>query len=697
MKANKLAIFILIAALLLLAGCKEESHFSTLRLEIDKGTRTISPNESSMEICCYKIILTDPNGDEWGERLTYHSYCSFDDLYPGKWKIEVYGQNTSRESLAYGAIEVTLKEGDNSAYVEVNQLIGKGSLDVRITWDPSKVQNPELSLFLAKQGEKEEKIATPTLDKIKGEALLILNNLDSGSYTLRGELYSGNAAVGGFAEAIRISNGETSTGTIIMVKSGLPESNESITVSDMTSIPLEADIEGVNQLVPVNSKLSASLNIKTKNVSQNDISVSWYIDGILVHNGQSLSYVAAEKGLHRIDAIYSTATVGSSGSSTTLFTVVDNVKDGMPYQVTMLKSSEDFSLTESHVARFLQDGKIIIADNTELVMTIIEQKSDGTFEYYQTPYSTLKIQDTYVSDIVSAGGEEDSSSTVYLICNDSPKIIALNYTAKSNLLSWIRTEENLYDQGDMNLIRKLGPATLFRNKAGNIEFVFVAAATKNNTNVGVYLLNTKASADTSFIESNLVAKSIYVDGPIISLVADRTSSTVTALSSNAANVYHFYKLNEETILEQNPILFDGDIPSDRTLFDTGISGWITNYEIGNGFLLHERGIIITTRVPGATTCIETSGSIDFTSAGVPVPFISGSSDGEYFYIFDRYGKRLHMATFEEKYGFDLNTGNDYIILDSDLYSDMTVSPKGDQALISAPNRLDRILILDIIR
>ena len=96
-------------------------------------------------------------------------------------------------------------------------------------------------------------------------------------------------------------------------------------------------------------------------------------------------------------------------------------------------------------------------------------------------------------------------------------------------------------------------------------------------------------------------------------------------------------------------------------------------------MLHERGIINTTRVPGATTCIETSGSLNFTSAGVPVPFITGSSDGEYFYIFDRYGKRLYMATFEEKYGFDMNTGNDYIILDSDLYSDMRISLDGNQA------------------
>lgn len=697
MKKNLLVILMMIIATTLIMSCEDETSFTSLRLEMDKGTRTLSPGESAMEISCYRIILTTPDGKEWGERLTYHSYCSFEDLFPGKWKITVYGMNSTRVDIASGEIEVDLKEGENNAAVEVNKLVGSGALEAKITWDADAVESPTLNLFLAKQGEEELSIETPTLDKVKGEALLTLTNLASGSYTLRGELYSGQTLVGGFAEAIRISNTITTKGTIAIVKNGVVESTESITVSDMTSMPIDCSIEGVNQLVPVNGKINARLVINTKNLSMNQIDVNWYIDGILISNSAELEYIPTEKGLHRIDAVFSTSTVGSTGSATKNFLVVKNIKDGMPYLATTVKSSDEFILSQSYVARFLPDGKIIVADNTEQTVTIIDRDDNGKLEYVQTPYSTLNIMECNVHDIVAAGSAEDSSSTVYLFCNDDPKIIALNYVSKSSLLSWIRTEDSLYDQSNMNLIRYLGPAELFRSKNGNIEYVFASASTKNHENVGLLMLSTEASSNQSFIVSNLVQKSMYVDGPIIELQADRESSTLTVVSSFAAVVYNLYNFNDSVVLEYIPVLYDGDNPADRELFITGLNGRITNYESGNGFLLHEKGLITTTRIPGIETSIETSGSLTFLSAGVPVPFIEGSEDGEYFYIFDRYGKKLYMAQFEEKYGFDRNLGKDYITLDSNKYNAMEISSDGTKAIMTAAGELDSFLLLDIIR
>ncbi|MBO5770734.1 MAG: hypothetical protein J6R23_05735 [Spirochaetales bacterium] len=697
MKKNLLIILMMIIATTLIMSCEDETSFTSLRLEMDKGTRTLSPGESAMEISCYRIILTTPDGKEWGERLTYHSYCSFEDLFPGKWKITVYGMNSTRVDIASGEIEVDLKEGENNAAVDVNKLVGSGALEAKITWDSDAVESPTLNLFLAKQGEEELSLETPTLDKVKGEALLTLTNLASGSYTLRGELYSGQTLVGGFAEAIRISNTITTKGTIAIVKTGVVESTESITVSDMTSMPIDCSIEGVNQLVPVNGKINARLVINTKNLSMNQIDVNWYIDGILISNSAELEYTPTEKGLHRIDAVFSTSTVGSTGSATENFLVVKNIKDGMPYLATTVKSCDEFILSQSYVARFLPDGKIIVADNTEQTVTIIDRDDNGKLEYVQTPYSTLNITECNVHDIVATGSAEDSSSTVYLFCNDDPKIIALNYVSKSSLLSWIRTEDSLYDQSNMNLIRYLGPAELFRSKNGNIEYVFASASTKNHENVGLLMLSTEASSNQSFIVSNLVQRSMYVDGPIIELQADRASSTLTVVSSFAAVVYNLYNFNDSVVLEYIPVLYDGDNPTDRELFITGLNGRITNYESGNGFLLHEKGLITTTRIPGIETSIETSGSLTFLSVGVPVPFIEGSEDGEYFYIFDRYGKKLYMAQFEEKYGFDRNLGKDYITLDSNKYNAMEISSDGTKAIMTAAGELDSFLLLDIIR
>ena len=74
MGKRTLPTLILFFVLILLSSCAEENQFSTLRLQLDKGTRTISPEESAMEICCYKILLTSPEGKQWGERLTTFRY-----------------------------------------------------------------------------------------------------------------------------------------------------------------------------------------------------------------------------------------------------------------------------------------------------------------------------------------------------------------------------------------------------------------------------------------------------------------------------------------------------------------------------------------------------------------------------------------------------------------------------------------------
>lgn len=694
---KKTLIILLAAIAIMSSSCSQEERATVLRLEMDKGIRTIAPDVSKMEICSYRVVLTSPEGIEWGERLTYHSFCSFENLYPGKWHIAVYGQNTSRTDIAYGEIETELAEGENSAYVEVKNLIGKGSLEVRITWDSDKVKDPVIKLFLAKQGEEELEITAPSADKTEGEATLFINSLESGSYMLRGELYSNASSVGGFAEAIRITNGELSRGSVVMVKTGNPESSDSITVSDMTSIPLEGEISGVNPLVATNSRINASVLLSTKNVKAEDLDVKWYIDGIYKASGLDYSFISSDRGLHRIDAVFSTATVGSAGSASATFSVVDNVKEGMPYQMTPIKSMGEFTLTEDHAASFLPNGRIIIADNQEDTLTVLERDSNGKFTFYITPYSSIKAENSTVTDIVAAGTADDSSSTVYLICNDPAEIIAIRYTARNNLMSWIRTEDSIYDSSDMNLIRTLGPGELFRNENGSMEFVFAAAATKNNEHVGLLTLTADAKSGESFIISNQVSQSIYEGYAIEALEADWNASTLLCVSPATANVYHIYYRNDSPVLESNPILYDGDKSSDRVLFYDGLSGRITDYDEGTGYLLHGSGLIMTTRVPGVTTSIETSGNLPFLSTNYPVPFIEGSKDGEYYYIFDKYGKKLYMAIFEEKYGFDRNSGNDFIILDNTLYDEMEISHDGKSAIIKAEGKLPSFLLLDIIR
>lgn len=691
---------LVLLSLLCILGCHTETVNTTLRIEMDRGTRTISPDLSHMEVISYRIILTDPYGSAMSEKLTYHSYCTFEKLYPGKWKAEVYGQNTAGTDIAFGEKEIELADGPNSTTINVDKLIGKGSAKIEIKWDPDKISSPTLKLFLAKQGEQETEITAPAADRVKGSAELVLNGLDSGSYMLRGELYSGLALYGGFAEAIRITNKITSEGIIVVSsKAEEPSSSGKITFSDMTSIPLDGEILGVNQLLPVDEKFTATLSILTKNVSTEDVLTNWYLDGKRIGSGLSISVNTDEKGIHRLDAIFSTEAQGSSGSAYALFNATDTVKTGMPYQMSTLSSTGEFTLGDDALIRFLPNGKLIVANNDLKTIYVLTIGEGSTIEdLYMTTYSDLRINNSNITDIVSAADEDDSISTIYFICNDDVKIIAAAYSSSTDVISWVRTESSLYSADSASSIKYLGPAESYTNGTGTVKLVAVGASTSNHNKTGVLFLKEKATSQESFILANHVNMSTYVEGPIVDITADSFSETLLVLSSYAATIYAITYENGGPTIETNVIVNNGQNISERKLLDGIITGRITDFNKGHGFILAEDCYISTTRIENTAGYLEPSGGQQFISSGTPVPFIEGSKDGEFYYIFDRYNKKLILATFDGKYEFLGNTGDDYITLDEDSYDEMIISPDGTKAVIaSSSTKNKKKLLLDIIR
>ena len=73
MKRVLIILFCVLSALIM-QSCSDKPEGATLRVEMDKSVRTVTPERDNMEIYGYKVIAVGPDGKERAPRYTYYTY-----------------------------------------------------------------------------------------------------------------------------------------------------------------------------------------------------------------------------------------------------------------------------------------------------------------------------------------------------------------------------------------------------------------------------------------------------------------------------------------------------------------------------------------------------------------------------------------------------------------------------------------------
>ncbi len=692
-------IFLLILAI----GCKEEPTATTLRIELNKGTRTIAPNDSSMEITGYKIIPTGPDGKVGSTRYTYYSYCNLENIKPGKWTIEAYGFNSDRIDVAYGKAEIAVTEGNNTITIPVSTLVGKGSLSIVFTWDKEAIDNPNLKLFLKSQDDKSaERELAASITASEGKANLEMQDLDAGSYSLRGELYDGDTKKSGFIEAIRITNQKTTKGTIPFESGKLEDEKQNsstIDISNNTSSPIEIKIEGVEKIVAKGTSFTATLSILSNKISSSDISASWYLNGTAIGSGLSCKIKPTEFGDYRIDVIVSTKNKGSTGSAYETFSSVATTRKGMPYNMKVVKNSE-ISLGSNNVIRFLPNGNAILASNDLKVLEILSIENNKVEKVKTYSFDELSI-DGIVSDIATAALPANTNFTLYVITNNNPEIVALSYTKAGNALSFKAKQTNIVDEKGKK-IENLGPAIGISNTS-YLNAVIVGASTLNFKNTGVLFIKSNPSSnDNNFIEAMDLYEDSFGEGPINSLDYSESSEAVTAVSGTTGAVYALKRASDNSIMFNPAPVSDSSEKLDQgnhESFTRGIMGRILSHKTGIGYILTHNSLNLyemdRSKIP--FICLQNNKSFKFTSHLNKIPALKGSYDNLFYYMIDNLCKKLYVLTFENG-EFLCDKEEDFVILPSNEYTRIEISRDGKNIILYDPKcETKDIVVLSVTR
>jgi len=442
-----LAVCCLIAALVAMTGCEEQPRTTSLRLAlsstIEDTTRTITPNQQSLEIHSYYISGVGPNGKTFSV-TTLSPQVIIEGLVLGTWTITAKGQNLQGTDLVVGTTEHQLTTTATRADILMGTLVGDGNIKVTFLWEEVDFPDIELDLYLTPQGGTESQITTGIVVIEATARAVFETSRPAGSYELRYELYSQGVKVDGGTEALRVINNGLTEGTIDISLDKLVSVAPGISITTELTTPVEGQISGIGSTILPNTIASVEF-AQTGGGGSTDIAVRWFLDGELFATGPSTTF-STFTGSHRLDVIANTSKPGSIGSVSWPFQATVQNNAGVPIAIMSLQNgdldaaSQPFNLNEITDAAFLRDGKLLIASQNSLQLCkIVQDKlvvvknftdAGATASVATEPYPVYGVTDIAVDlldDMVCTTASTTGTMVVYAYDSATENLVKKGY------------------------------------------------------------------------------------------------------------------------------------------------------------------------------------------------------------------------------------------------------------------------------
>jgi len=436
------AISIILFITLLASGCTETAEGRTVSLTLsleneepktESGTRSILPG-TPLNVSYYTVSGLGPN-DSIFNVSTSDSITTIPGLQTGDWQITAYGWNENGFKLISGNTLFGLTPDTAETSIILDEYYGAGTVSVLITWDSSLTFTPEFHLYLYPQGAVEAEVS-PT---IAAGSASYETALSAGSYILRCELFSYGISVAGCVEAIRIADGITSEGTIVLNLDTM-KSEVSLTLTDVTTIPVEGGISGIPVTVvsgiPIDLTFTPS-NVAAENLAE--LTVDWYLDGTYLLTGSTCSITPAA-GPHRVDVLASTTTTGSSGSVSESFTAIETGSTGSLSIIEIMDDNIDGSMFDG--IEWIQvnaDDLIITASKVDDVIQTFRMES-GSLVLKQTIEDTIEVPLNGVKVIAAS----DDGQLICAISEYSKSLVVFSHTLGTDTLEFVEAFQTAF-------------------------------------------------------------------------------------------------------------------------------------------------------------------------------------------------------------------------------------------------------------
>ncbi len=422
---------------LMMAGCKEESAArSTLQLRMvsnEANSRSLLPVDTPLEVSRYAVEGEGPQGTTFSVMSTTQN-LEVEGLLIGNWTITAVGQNSGGVDLVTGQATVNLTPDPSPVTIELDSLAGKGLMSIQLMWNAAHVSAPSLTVTLTDEANNTQTLS-PTTNNMEKGSVTFTGHYNAGSYLLNAQLFSGNAPVAGCAEVVRIVGNRTTEGAITLQLDKYANVPSDLTLVNHLGVPVECTISGISDTVNALQPLTATLT--TSDASQ--ISVDWYLDGVLVGSDMACTFTPAT-GTHRLDVIAKGALLASSGSASISFTAAVSGESGVPILVnTVPDNTGGMHIGIDAHAAFLSDGKILLASNQAQTIQVCRVVRD-TLEVVHTYTTADGFTTSGITDILV----DHASNRVVIADSLTPGLTFYEYNITNSSLVKLFNRNNTY-------------------------------------------------------------------------------------------------------------------------------------------------------------------------------------------------------------------------------------------------------------
>lgn len=440
MKRKKGILAMLLSlAIMLLAGCQEAQQTADLRILLDEsGSRILTPKDpADFKVEKYHVICQERGKANPIELESIRSSFVIQDLPIGEYTIEATGRNAAGDDIVRGSTTFSLSHTNTTATVVLSELIGQGNVNISFTWDGNLITEPSVKVTLSPRDGQSVEAVTETLAVSNNSASFTRSGLPAGSYTIVAELFDGETKVAGCVEALRIGQNSTVNGSVSFDLDELPSSVGNITLENQAGIPIECRIIGLENEAAVEAQKEIVVSLDTSGLEESGLAIEWYLDGSFLGKGKEIR-LTPQPGSHRLDVVASTSKLGSTGSTQINFEAALLGEAGMPVLGALVSTDDGISLSADMVFDFLQDGRLLVIDN-----------STYTAQICSLVRNTLRVEGSQtlqqrVIDIATS----DSTKVVLAFEDGSSAVYSYN-TATARLQNpmsndgWIREEDQL--------------------------------------------------------------------------------------------------------------------------------------------------------------------------------------------------------------------------------------------------------------
>jgi len=215
LKAALIAVSLACIGLLITTmGCGNGFRLATLELNFDSSlsAKNIVPDES-MDIALIEVDGIGPDSQSFSVSSAGENVV-LEELLPGNWTITATGKNDVGTVIATGSAAPELIIGViTPVTITLTEDIGTGTLDVTFTWEPDVINDPIFDgLIQPANGDPDVDISADLQANIGTLTTTHVDTYDRGWYAMVFQIFDDIVLSGGYATAVRIAEGLTSTG-----------------------------------------------------------------------------------------------------------------------------------------------------------------------------------------------------------------------------------------------------------------------------------------------------------------------------------------------------------------------------------------------------------------------------------------------------------------------------------------------------